>query len=67
MKMLITGGPVHAYLDAVKIITNKFKGGLMAELGRVSHPHGFLRGIGNIREYICLTLSSMFPTADHAF
>ena len=32
MKILITGGPVHAYLDAVKIITNKFKGGLMAEL-----------------------------------
>lgn len=31
-KILITGGPVHAYLDAVKIITNKFKGGLMAEL-----------------------------------
>jgi len=32
MRILITGGPVHAYLDAVKIITNKFKGGLMAEL-----------------------------------
>lgn len=32
MKILITGGPVHAYLDAVKIITNRFKGGLMAEL-----------------------------------
>lgn len=31
-KILITGGPVHAYLDAVKIITNKFKGRLMAEL-----------------------------------
>ena len=31
-KILITGGPVHAYLDDVKIITNKFKGGLMAEL-----------------------------------
>lgn len=30
--ILITGGPVHAYLDAVKLITNKFKGGLMAEL-----------------------------------
>lgn len=32
MRILITGGPVHAKLDAVKIITNKFKGGLMAEL-----------------------------------
>ena len=30
--ILITGGPVHSYLDDVKIITNKFKGGLMAEL-----------------------------------
>lgn len=31
-KILITGGPVHANLDAVKIITNKFKGGRIAEL-----------------------------------
>src|SRR3989344_6183826 len=31
-KILVTGGPVHAYLDSVKIITNRFKGGLMAEL-----------------------------------
>ena len=31
-KILITGGPVHAYLDAVKIITNRFKGGLMCQL-----------------------------------
>jgi hypothetical protein len=30
--ILITGGPVHAYLDDVKIITNRFKGGLMAKL-----------------------------------
>lgn len=35
MNILITGGPVHAYLDAVKIITNKFKGGLMAQLAEV--------------------------------
>ena len=35
MKILITGGPVHAKLDAVKIITNKFKGGLMAELAEL--------------------------------
>src|SRR5258706_15656847 len=32
MKILITGGPVYAKLDAVKIITNTFKGGLMAQL-----------------------------------
>lgn len=31
-KILVTGGPVHAYLDPVKIITNKFKGGLMVQL-----------------------------------
>ncbi len=31
-KVLITGGPVHAYLDDVKIITNRFKGGLMVDL-----------------------------------
>ncbi|OGG40958.1 hypothetical protein A2118_01730 [Candidatus Kaiserbacteria bacterium GWA2_50_9] len=31
-RILITGGPVHAYLDAVKIITNRFKGGLMCQL-----------------------------------
>lgn len=30
--ILITGGPVHAHLDAVKVITNRFKGGLMSEL-----------------------------------
>jgi len=31
-KILITGGPVHAFLDDVKIITNRFKGGLMCQL-----------------------------------
>ena len=31
-RILITGGPVYAHLDAVKIITNRFKGGLMCEL-----------------------------------
>jgi hypothetical protein len=30
--ILITGGPVHAYLDAVKIITNTFRGSFMADL-----------------------------------
>ena len=32
MNILVTGGPVHAHLDAVKIITNKFRGGRMAEI-----------------------------------
>lgn len=31
-KILITGGPVHGHLDDVKIITNRFRGGLMAKL-----------------------------------
>ena len=31
-RILVTGGPVHAFLDDVKIITNSFKGGLMARL-----------------------------------
>lgn len=32
MRFLVTGGPVHAHLDDVKIITNKFKGGRMEAL-----------------------------------
>ncbi len=31
-RILITGGPVHAHLDAVKIVTNRFRGGLIARL-----------------------------------
>ena len=31
-RILITGGPVYAHLDSVKIITNRFKGGRIAEL-----------------------------------
>lgn len=31
-KLLVTGGPVHAHLDAVKVITNRFRGGLMCKL-----------------------------------
>ena len=33
-KILVTGGPVHAHLDAVKIITNEFRGGRMEALAR---------------------------------
>lgn len=32
VKILITGGPVEAKLDSVKVITNRFKGGRMAQL-----------------------------------
>lgn len=31
-KILISGGPVHAHIDSVKIVTNRFRGGLMAKL-----------------------------------
>ena len=31
-RILVTAGPVHAKLDAVKIVTNRFKGGRMAAL-----------------------------------
>lgn len=31
-KVLITGGPVYGKIDDVKIVTNKFKGGLIAKL-----------------------------------
>lgn len=38
MKILVTGGPVHGKLDSVKLITNRFKGGLMADLAlKLSH------------------------------
>lgn len=32
MRILITGGPVHAHLDVVKHISNGFRGGYMCEL-----------------------------------
>jgi len=32
MKILVTGGPVHAHLDSIKIITNAFRGGRMLGL-----------------------------------
>ena len=37
-RILITGGAVHANLDPVKMVTNKFKGGRIAELAeKISH------------------------------
>lgn len=38
-KVLVTGGPVHAHLDAVKIVTNKFRGGTIAKLAQVLASH----------------------------
>jgi hypothetical protein len=32
MKVLVTGGAVHAHLDSIKIITNGFRGGRMLQL-----------------------------------
>lgn len=46
-KILVTGGPVHASLDTVKIITNKFRGGRMADLAQ-----GLVE-IGNDVTYLC--------------
>lgn len=47
MKILMTGGPVYEYLDSVKIITNKFKGGRIARLAdRIS-------GLGHEVYYLC--------------
>lgn len=46
MRILVTGGPVHAYLDPIKIITNRFKGGRMlalaGELKRMGHNVTYL-------------------------
>lgn len=39
-RILITGGAVHAKLDAVKIVTNRFKGGRMAELAKELSARG---------------------------
>lgn len=36
-KILVTGGPVHTHLDAVKVITNKFRGGRIAQLAYDLH------------------------------
>jgi|GEM_PF-1253105 len=45
-KILVTGGPVHASLDSVKIVTNRFKGGRMIalaeELGKRGHDVVYL-------------------------
>ena len=47
MKILITGGPVFEHLDSVKIITNKFKGGMIA--GLADH----LEDLGAEITYLC--------------
>lgn len=47
MKILITGGPVHEHLDSVKVITNKFKGGMIASLA------DHLEDLGAEITYLC--------------
>lgn len=39
-KILVTGGAVHAHLDAVKITTNNFKGGRMSILADMLYSRG---------------------------
>ena len=34
LNVLVTGGPVHGKIDPVKLVTNKFRGGMMAELAQ---------------------------------
>lgn len=57
MRFLVTGGPVHAHLDDVKIITNVFKGGMMSALaeGLVDLGH----------DVIYLTARHTPPPSDH--
>lgn len=47
MKVLITGGPVFEHLDSVKIITNKFRGGMIANLA------DHLEDLGAEITYLC--------------
>lgn len=49
-RILVTGGPVHAYLDPVKIVTNKFRGGTMVEL---AERLGVFRGEENDVTMLC--------------
>lgn len=37
--ILITGGAVHGKLDAVKLVTNRFRGGMMAEIAELLSLH----------------------------
>jgi len=39
-KILVTGGPVHAKLDAVKIVTNRFRGGRIVRMARLLAQKG---------------------------
>lgn len=57
-RILITGGPVHAYLDAVKLVTNRFKGGLMAGLAA-----DFARDYVCEVTYLCAKGSTVPPAA----
>ncbi|KKM72978.1 hypothetical protein LCGC14_1415080 [marine sediment metagenome] len=62
-KILITGGPVHAYLDVVKIITNKFRGGLIAQMA-VDFLSRKDRGLCDVHiTYLC-TKQSKQPLLD---
>ncbi len=57
--ILVTGGPVHAHLDSVKIITNRFRGGLMADIAEQ------LVELGAEVTYLCPSLPGMKVPAAH--
>ncbi|HUU89338.1 MAG TPA: phosphopantothenoylcysteine decarboxylase [Candidatus Glassbacteria bacterium] len=54
-KILVTGGPVHAHLDSVKIITNRFKGGLMAATANK------LNGLTDVEVHYLRSKGSVIP------
>lgn len=57
-RVLVTGGPVHAHIDAVKIVTNNFKGGRMADLASKLHETGRLLGLSSddlVNDYLDVT------------
>ncbi|MBE3084619.1 MAG: hypothetical protein IMZ64_00195 [Bacteroidetes bacterium] len=58
--ILITGGPVHAHLDSVKIITNNFKGGLIAELAHDLSMNGEIQVT-----YLCSKASKLPAKSSH--
>ena len=69
MRILVTGGPVHAKLDAVKFVTNRFKGGLMAklavELADAGHSVTFLVSNHVAKEVSILDKSNILCAVIH--
>ncbi|HUU86701.1 MAG TPA: phosphopantothenoylcysteine decarboxylase [Candidatus Glassbacteria bacterium] len=68
MKILVTAGAVHSYLDAVKIITNDFKGGRIAQLAQtLLQNNKDMEIIYLCKKGLCIPLlSSEYPSWDTA-